>query len=163
MKTLLPGSFVYAFLLILIQTYLLVYFSLLLLRLLKLLKRPYGGMDYAEILPAALILLGVLIISVGNAPGIFQAAKFYADTGTPMTESLLLFFARSFFIVFLFNIFFIALNYLNLRFLFRAQYTEPALSVSLLLSAIAIGTSIVFWLCCKEIIDNMTPKFINFQ
>lgn len=163
MKTLFPASFAFAFFLMVIQTYLLIYFSLLVLRQLKLLKRPYGGMDYSESLPAAIILLGVLVISSSDSAGIFQAARFYGDTNNAIGESLFLFFARSFLIVFFFSAVFVILNFLNIRFLFRRHFQEPVLPVSMILCAITAGMAIICWFSCKEIIDNMTPRLINFQ
>ena len=163
MKTIFPSHIVYTFILLVLQTYLLIYITLLLLRKLKLLKRPYGGMDYAESLPAAVILLGVLLISSGDVSGIFQAAKSYGDVNTTIGEPFFLFFTRSFMIILIFSVLFVVLNFLNIRFLFRGHFKEPSLSVSLILCAIILGLTVICWLSCTEVIDNMTPKIINFR
>jgi hypothetical protein len=162
MKTLFPSSFMLAFILLIIQTYLLVYLTLLLLRRLKLLKKPYGGMDYAESLPAAVILLGVLIISSGDVYAIFQTAKIYIYGNGSAGEAFYLFFVRSFTIILIFCVLFIAMNFLNIRYLFRGHFQAPALPVSIIICSITIGLAAVFWLSSREVIDNMTPKIINF-
>jgi hypothetical protein len=162
MKTLFPAHFVFTFFLLVIQTYLLIYVTLLLFRRLKLMKRPYGGMDYSESLPAAVILLGVLLISSGDVSGVYQAAKSYGGGNTFIGEPFLLFFARSFMITLIFSLLFIVLNFLNIRFLFRGHFREPSLTVSIILCAIIVGFASVCWLTCKEVIDNITPRVINF-
>jgi hypothetical protein len=163
MKILFPPYVVFAFLLLVVQTYLLIYVALLLLRRLKLLKRPYSGMDYSESLIAAILVLGVLTISSTDASEIFQATKSYGDSHARIAEPSLLAFARSFLVILFFSLLFIILNFLNIRFLFKGYIQSPSLPVSMLLCAIAIGFDLVCWFTCKEIIDNMTPRLINFQ
>jgi hypothetical protein len=163
MRTLLPAYVGFAFILMIIQTYLLVYMSLLLLRRMKLLKRPYSGMDHSESLTAAIIMLGLLSISSADVAGIFQAAKFYGDGPISMREPLFAFCAKAFLVILFFSLLFIFLNYINIRFLFRRDYQTPSLPVSIFLSVIAIGLALVCWFTCKEIVDNMTPRFVNFQ
>lgn len=163
MKTLFPLHTVFTFWLLIMQTYLLVYIVLLALRGMKLLKRPYSGMDYAELLPASVILLSTLLISSADASGILQAAKFYSDKYSLMKEPFILFFARSFMVVLFFNLLFIVLNFLNIRFWFRDNYNAASIPVSLLLCAISLGFAIVCWFTCREVVDNMTPRLIDFQ
>jgi len=163
MKTLFPASFVFAFTLVLIQTYLLVYFALYVMQRLKLLKKPIGGMDHTELIPAAIMLLGTLIISSSDVPGIFQAAQSYSERNQAASETLAWFFARSFTIMLFFCLLYIILNYLNLRYLISGYRKEPVLTISILLSAISCGMAVVFWFSCKEIIDYTTPKFIDFR
>src|SRR5688500_17499434 len=136
MKTLFPSSFVLAFILLVIQTYLLVYVTLLLLRRLKLLKKPYGGMDYAESLPAAVILFGVLIITSGDVAAIFQMAKTYVYGNSSAGEAFYLFFVRSFTIILIFCVLFIALNFLNIRYLFSGHFQTPTLAVSIIICSV---------------------------
>jgi len=163
MKTLFPAHIGFTFLLLVTQSYLFIYVTLLLLRRLKLMKRPYGGMAYSESLPAAVILLGVLLISSGDTSGIFQAAKSYGDNNASIGDSFFLFFARSFMITLIISLLFIVLSFLNIRFLFRGHFKEPSLAVSIILCAIIIGFAAVCWFTCKEVIDNMTPRIINFR
>lgn len=163
MKSFFPAHFAVACLLVLIQSYLLVYFAMFLLRRLKLLKKPYGGMDYSEALPATFVILGVLLVSSGDIPGIVQAAKFFSTGDEPVSEPFLLFFARAFAIVLIFVVFFVILNFMNIRYLFGGQFQEPTLVVSILLCAISVGLAAIFWPICREVIDNMTPKYISFQ
>ena len=120
-------------------------------------------MEYSETLRAAIIILGVLLMSSVDAPGIFQAAKSYSDSYASAGGPFLLFFVRSFLVILSFSLVFIFLNFLNMRFLFREDYKEPSLSVSILFCAIAIGFALVCWFTCKEVVDNMTPRYINFQ
>ncbi|RFM26562.1 hypothetical protein [Deminuibacter soli] len=163
MKTFLPTHIIFTFPLLIVQSYLVIYVSLLLLRRMKLLKRPYSGMNDAETLPAAFILLGVLIISSANAPALFQAVKSFGETYTSITEPFLLFYARSFLVTLFTSLLFIALNFVNLRFLFRADYPVPNLPVNLLICAIGVGFAIICWYTCREVLDNMTPQYINFR
>lgn len=162
MKTIFPVHIYIAFLLLIIQAYLLVYVTLFILQRLKLLKQPYGGMDYPELLPAVAILTCVLLISSANASAIFQAVKTYRDGNTSPGESSFLVLARSFLIILFVCLLFIVLNFLNIRFLFRGYYQAPTLPVSILLCAITTGIALTCWIVCKEITDNMTPRFINY-
>src|ERR1700754_1272433 len=163
MKTLFPVYIGVTFSLLIVQTYLLVYIALSLLRRIKLLKLPYSGMEYSESLRAAIIILGVLLMSSVNAPGIFQAAKSYGDSYASAGAPFLLFFVRSFLIILSFSLVFIFLNFLNIRFLFQEDYRETSLSVSILFCAIAIGFAVACWFTCKEVVDNMTPRYITLQ
>jgi len=163
MKTIFPAYIGVAFPLLVAQTYLLIYATISLLRRMKLLKRPYSGMEYSESLYAAIIILGVLLMASADAPGIFQAAKSYSDSYTSAGGPFLLFFSRSFLVILSFSLLFIFFNFLNIRFFFREDHKEPSLSVSILFCAIAIGLAVACWVTCKEVVDNMTPKYINFQ
>lgn len=163
MKTLLPLHITFTFWLLILQTYLLAYITMLALRAMKLLKQPYNGMDYAESLPLAIVMLGTLLISSADINGIFQAAKFYNYKQGVLEKTFFLFFARSFGVVLFFNLLFVAVNFLNIRLLFRGHYKAPAMPVSLLLCALSMGIALVCWLTCREIIDNITPRLIIFQ
>lgn len=163
MKTLLPLHITFTFWLLILQTYLLAYITILILRAMKLLKRPYSGMDYAESLPLVVVILGSLLISSADINGLFQAAKFYNYQQGLLEKSFFLFFARSFVMVLFFNLLFIATSFLNIRLLFPGHYKAPSMPVSLLLCALSIGIALVCWLTCREIIDNITPRLISFQ
>jgi hypothetical protein len=162
MKTIFPAHIWVTFPILLAQTYLLIYASFLLLRRMKLLKRPYSGMDYAESVRAAVIILGVLLMSSVDAPGIFQAAKSYGDSYGPSGNLFFLFFVRSFLVILFFSLLFIIVNYLNIRFLFRGEHSDASLAVSILFCAVAAGFAAVCWFTCKEVVDGITPRYINF-
>lgn len=163
MKTLFPPYIVLPSLLLVVQTYLLICITLPLLRRIKLLKKPYAGMDYAETLLATILLLGVLFISSADATGLFQAARTYDNPQELIEKTTLQFFARSFLVILLMSTLFIGLNYLNMRLWFRDYYKSPGLPLSMLLSAIAVALALTGWFTCKEVIDGITPKLINLQ
>ena len=146
-----------------IQTYLLVYATLLMLRRMKLLRRPYSGMDYPEALLAGILLAGVLLISAADGPGVFQATRSYSEQRSSMGMSSFLFFARAFLVVLFFSLLFVILNYINIRLLFRRDLQVANWPVSILLCAIAIGIMIVCWFACREVVDGLTPKLVNFS
>ncbi|WP_300603878.1 hypothetical protein [Niabella sp.] len=163
MNTFLPAHIGFALLLMLFQTYLLFYVTLFLLRRLKLLKRPYNGMDDAELVMAATILLGVMFLSGANTPGLIQAARSYSDIYPSIGRPLLLYFARFFIIVLFFSGLYITLCFVNLRILFRRHYPDPGMAVSILVAAVTIGMALICWFTSRAIIDQMTPQFINFR
>jgi uncharacterized membrane protein len=163
MKTLLPPQLGLSFLLILVQTYLLVYFALMLMRGTKLLKRPYSGMEYSEALLSAIILLGVVSLSTTNVGGLFQTVRFYSEGDLMLGKASYQFFARTFMIILFFCFTFIGLIYLNRRIFFPGQLQSPSISINLLHCSIAIGLAIICWLTASELIGNMVPKIINFQ
>ncbi len=96
MQSLFPPHLGLSFLLIIVQTYLLVYFSLILLRGIKLLKRPYSGMEYSESLLVAIILLGVVSLSTTNVSGLFQTVRFFSEGDFALGKASYQFFARTF-------------------------------------------------------------------
>lgn len=163
MKALFSPQIGLSFLLLIVQTYLLIYVALLLMRGAKLLKRPYSGMEYSESLLAAIILLGVVSLSATNATGLFQAVRFYSEGDFALGKASYLFFARTFMIIMFFCLTLIGLTYLNVRLLFSGSPQSPNLSINLFHSAIAVGLAIICWLTARELIDNMVPKIINFQ
>ena len=163
MKALFPTYVGFVLILLIVQTYLLISIALLVLRYMKLLKRPYSGMDDAESLFAAIIIAGVLALSSTDAGTILQAAKIYSDSHTLTGNLSGLFFARSFMIILLFSLLFIIINFLNIRFLFRVKHPSPSLSISILHCSIAVGFGIVCWFVCREVIYDITPRWINFQ
>lgn len=163
METLLPLHIGAAFLLLLFQTYLIFYITTLFLRRLKLLKRPYNGMDYPEALVAAVVIAGILFISSADVSGLFQAAQSYTSYAPSTGKPLLLFFARSFMIVLFFGLLYIFLSFVNLRLLFYKQNAAPGLVTAILAGILALGIALIFWFACREIIDGMTPKLFNFQ
>lgn len=163
MNTILPGHLALTCLLSIMQIYLLVYAVLSFMRRIKLLKRPYSGMDYAESVHAAGIILGAVIISSASVPSLFQAVQYFAN-GTPFkTDMFLYFFARSFMAILFFSLLLTALSFLHNRFLFHDNYLNPSLPVAMILTSISLALAVVCWFACHEIIDSFTPKSISFQ
>ncbi|MCF3110254.1 hypothetical protein LL912_15830 [Niabella sp. CC-SYL272] len=163
MNNFLPAHMVFALLVLLFQTYILFYITLFLMRRLKMLKLPYNGMDHAELLIAVTVILGVMFLSVANAPGLFQAAGSFSDRYPSIGKPLLLYVLRFFIVILLFSSLYIVLSFVNLRVLFRRYYPEPGMTVSLLIATVTIGIALVCWFTCGAIIDQMTPQFINFR
>ncbi|MBO9592522.1 MAG: hypothetical protein J7599_06385 [Niabella sp.] len=163
MKHFLPAHIGIILLLLLFQTYILFYITLFLLRRLKMLKRPYNGMDHAELLVAAVVLLGVLFLSSANAPALFQAAQSYSDLDLSPAKHLLLYFVRSFAVILFFSGLYVMLGFVHLRLLFRRYYSTPGIATSILIATVTIGIALVCWFTCKEVLDYITPRFINFR
>lgn len=163
MNTLFPLYIGLVSLLLIVQTFLLIYITFLFLRQMKILKQPYGGMEYSESLLAATILGGVLLISSADISGITQATKSYGEDQALFGARLLSFSGRSFLVVLLLAVLFIVSNIISIRILCRGDYQLLTLPVSMLLCAINLGFVLIFWSIGREIIDSITPRIINFQ
>ncbi len=163
MNHFLPTHFGIILLLLLFQTYILFYSTLFLLRRLKMMKRPYNGMDHAELLVAAVVLSGVLFLASANAPALFQAAKSYSDMDLSTGKLLLLYFIRSFTVILFFSGLYIILGFVHFRILFRKYYPSPGTAISILITIVTIGIALVCWFTCREILDYITPRFITFR
>jgi len=151
------------FLLLLPQTYCLLFASLFLLKSLGLLKRPYSGMDYAELLPAAALVAGVFFVSIAAAPGIFQSVQTWSGGGAVQIRMLLLFFVRVFVLVSIACLVSHLMGYLHIRYLFKGHLQSPTMPVSLLLTVINLGTAILSAYACREAVDAISPKLIILQ
>jgi hypothetical protein len=158
MNTLFPVYTWLALGLLLLQTYLIIFIGLLLLKKIKLLKQPYSGMEFSEVLPAGMVLLCVLFISSADVPGLFQSTRVYMDSKDSPSHASFIQFTRFFLVVLFFGIL-----YIIIRYFFRANEKEVSLPVSILHCAIIIGFAIICWIVCKELVDRMTPQFINFR
>lgn len=154
---------VIGFLLLLTQTYSLVFGSLFLLKSLGLLKRPYSGMDYAELLPAAALVAGVFFVSIASAPGIFQSVQTWSGGGVVQIRMLLLFFVRAFVLVSIASLVSHLVGYLHIRYLFKGHFQSPTMAISLLLTVINLGTGILSAYACREAVDAISPKLIILQ
>jgi hypothetical protein len=154
-------------LLIILQEFVLLFGSITVLKRLKFLKTPYAGMEYSQLLIGAAFILGVFLISTGSTAGVFQSFKSFQNGSEGVLANTFSKFSQFFMIVLLFEVLFFLVGILSIK-LFAGfgksnQVEQGNIPTSVLVAIILIGFSIVFQLCTGEIVDYITPKYINFR
>jgi uncharacterized membrane protein len=69
-------------LLLVLQAFILLFLCLFVLRRLKIVKTPYAGMDYSQVIIAAAFLFGVFFISTSDTGALFQAFKTFQNAAS---------------------------------------------------------------------------------
>lgn len=154
-------SFGFPVLLLVVQIFLICFACRTALRGMGILRKPYNGMDYGLMLYAASLMLGMLVIAASNAENLFQSARVYMDSsGNPFQQTILQF-TKLFFIVLITGLLFLSINYANFKLIAGGNKEEPGMPVSILLSSIALGSTVLFWIITKELTNLLTPKILG--
>ena len=161
LQTLLPIG------LLVLQTYLFVFLTITILRRTKILKSPYAGMEYGEVVLAASLLFGVVFISTADGDSLFQAFKIYQNRGVSVWSDTFIKFSQFFLLILCVIVVFLVLVYLNMK-LIRGRNDIPdrgylSLPVGLLMAAVVIAFSIVFRICANQLAQLVTPQYLNFN
>jgi len=153
--------------LIILQCFVLLFGSITILKRLKFLKTPYAGMEYSQLLVGAAFIFGVFLISTGSTASIFQSFKTFQNGSEGVFTNTFSKFSQFFVVVVVFEVLFFLVGIVSVR-LFAGfgkanQVNEGNMPVSILVAVVLIGFSIVFQFCTGEIVDYITPKYINFR
>jgi type III secretory pathway component EscS len=168
MQTLLSFSTLLPIAILLLQAFIILFLSIVILKKLRLLKTPYAGMEYSQVIVAAAIIFGAFYISLSDIPSLFQAYKTYANQQEHIFNNTFSKFSQFFLVVLLFEILFVLVVYAVTKIILGARYSlkemeDGNLPVSILLAVIITAFALVLHYGCKELVDFITPKFISFR
>lgn len=140
--------------------------TIMLLRFVKILQLPYAGMDYAGTVKAAAILLSVMIISFSDITAVIQTVKVFHNYGDNFYSNLFIKFSQFILIVFLTICIFELCVFFAIRVipgLRQSTTTEGDIPGAVLQAIIMLVIAVYLHVCAKEIIETITPKYINFS
>lgn len=152
-------------LLLLLQTFIFLLTAIAVLRYVKLLQLPYAGMEYARLLVAAVVLFSAMIISFADVEGVVQASKTFHNYGNGFYRNLFIKFSQFILIILLTECLFALLCFIIIRVSpgFRQSFVEgDDMPGAILLAVVIFILAVLMYSCAKEIIEILTPKYINF-
>ncbi|MEJ0105519.1 MAG: hypothetical protein WDO19_24455 [Bacteroidota bacterium] len=167
MNTIIQPQIIVPILLLLLQSIVLLFVSVTILRSLKILKVPYAGMEYSQIILASAFIFGILFISSAGVPALFQSFKIFQNRGTDVIANTFSKFSQFFLIIVFFEIIY-SMIFLFLSAIFTGNkkfkdVEEGNIPVSLLVSAITISFAILIKLIGAEIVEWFIPEYISIR
>lgn len=153
-------------LLLILQTFIFLISSTAVLRYLKLLQLPYAGMSYSNLLVAVVILFSVMVISFADVEAVIQATKSFHNYGNGFSRNLFIKFSQFVLVIVLTWLLFALLSFMAIRLisgLRQSSAIEENIPGAILQSSIILIIAILLYVCAKEIIEIITPKYINFS
>ena len=135
------------------------------LRYLKILQLPYAGMQHSKLVVAATILLSVMMISFADTEAVLQTVKTFHNYVDGFYRNLFIKFSQFMLVIVLTECLFALLCFAALRIIpgFRQSSASEEDMPGAILQAVVIFTlAILMYICAKEIMELVTPKYINF-
>jgi hypothetical protein len=153
--------------LLLVQAVVLLFIFIWVLRKLKILRTPFAGMEYSQVMVAAAFLFGAFFIATADSSSLFQTFKTLQNAGQK-TSSGLTKFNQFFLVIVFFEALLTLISFFASKLLLGLKNTakeieEGNIPVSILLSVIIVGFAIILQVCAKEIIEYITPHYINIR
>jgi hypothetical protein len=154
--------------LLLLQAFLLLFICIFVLRRIRLLKIPYGGMEYSEVIVAAMFLFSVFFISTANIEGLFQAFKTFQNQQENVFSNTFSKFSQFFLVILLFELLFGIVSFFIIRILlgFKSSFREiqeGSIPSAILTGVLLISFAVLLQFSAKEVIQYITPQYLNFR
>lgn len=153
-------------LLLVVQTVIIMISTVYVLRYLKILQLPYAGMENRKVVLASTILLSALIISFSDVEALIQAVKTFQQYEENFYKNVFVKFSQFFLVIILAQGLLGLLSFFALKIIpgLKASYpTEDDMPGAIIQGLITIVFAVLLYLCAKEIITTITPKYINFN
>lgn len=153
-------------LLLVIQTIIIMISTVYVLRYTKILQLPYAGMENRKVVLASTILLSALIISFSDVEALIQAVKTFQQYEENFYKNVFVKFSQFFLVIILAQGLLGLLSFFALKIIpgLKASYsTEDDMPGGIIQGLITIVFAVLLYLCAKEIITTITPKYINFN
>jgi hypothetical protein len=168
MKAILNFQIMWPIFIWLLQTMLFLFIGATILWKLGMIKRPLAGMEYSQAIMAAVTIFSVLLISTASAGPLFQTFKTMQNQGSPdwrvygaKAGELLL--VSLFFEVLLGLI----MGSMTKAFMFlrksSQQINEGSMPTAIIASALVLGMAIGLRVMTAEVLEYVTPQYINFN
>jgi hypothetical protein len=146
--------------------FLLVFTSIL--KRFNILKIPYAGIEYSQLIVASSFLFGMFFITTASIEGTFQAFKTFQNDGARLFVNTVNKFSQFFLVILLFEIIFALTSLFVAHFFFgikkvKQELDEGNIPASVLVGIIVIGFSLILQFSAKEVIQYITPQYINFR
>lgn len=153
---------------LLLQTLIFLFMTMVLLKKAKLAVIPFAGAEYSQVVIVSSVVFSVLFISSSSVTGVFTAFKTFQGQQLPIIKPLLLQASQYFVVLCFFELLLwgLALVYFKLFSWMGPVLTsiqQGNLAVSLVIAALLIGSSILLQAMSKELIDSITPQYLNYR
>ena len=153
---------------LLVQAFILLAVCLYVLRKTNLIALPFGGMEYSQAIFAAACLISLFIISTAAVGATFQTYKTYNAQDIPIIKGLLGKSGQFLLVILIFETLLGALIYLVSKLLlgtrnFMEELNSGNIPLSIFIAVISICFSIVLQQMSKEVIEYITPHYLNFR
>jgi hypothetical protein len=161
-ETLLPVG------LLVVQTFVLLFICIFVLRKLKILKTPYAGLEYSQLILASAFLFGVFFISTAGTGALFQVFKIFQNAGSKLFSNTVSKFGQFFLVILFFEFLFGLVSFFIIKLLFGfknslREIEEGNIPSAVLMAVITVSVAVVFQFSTKQIIDFIVPVYINFR
>lgn len=154
--------------LLVLQTFIFLFICTTVLKRLKLLRAPYAGMEYSQLIVAAAFLFSTFYISTADIAGLFQAFKTFENAKENLFANTFYKFSQFFLAALFFEILFalVSIFIIKLSLGFRnpiKEIEEGNIPAAILMAVIIISFAIVFQFCAREVIVYITPQYLDFR
>lgn len=136
------------------------------LRYFKILQLPYAGMEYRKVVLATAALIAMALISFSDVEALIQTVKTYHQYDDGFYRNLLMKFSQFFLIIVIAELLLALVSFVIIRIipgLKQSYSTEDDMPGAILHGFIIIIFAVLLYLCTKEIISTITPRYINFD
>lgn len=168
MKPILNPAILLPVLFMLLQLLIVLFITIAALSRLNIIKPPLGGIEYSQAIFACSILFSVLFIVTAEVSAIFQTFKTLQNQSSGIMQPLAAKSAQFFMIIVFFELILAGLILLCSK-IFTwlnkgvKEIEGGNIPVSLIMSIIIIGLSIVLKAMAEEIIQYIVPHYLTFQ
>jgi hypothetical protein len=168
MKPILNPAIFLPILFILLQLLIVLFLAIIALRRLNIIKLPLGGAEYSQVIFACCVLFSVLFIATAGVPAIFQTFKTFQNQSISIMQPLAAKSAQFFVVIIFFELLQVGLVFLCTK-VFAwlnkgvKEIESGNLPISLIMSTITIGFSIVLNIMAEEIIQYIVPHYLSFR
>lgn len=139
-----------------------------LLRRFGFIVQPFSGADYSQIIFAASVLLGVLLIAISPVKATFQAFYTYQSGNKQIFASLISKSGQYFIVMLVCEILFGVIIWFTSKTINWAgkslkEIREGNLPLSCIMAIIIVGASLLLQSITMEILDHLTPRALLFR
>lgn len=166
MKSILSLYNLLPMLLLVVQTLIFLVSTVAVLRYIKVLRLPYAGMEHSKLLIGATILLSLIIISFSDVGGVIQTVKTFQNYETGFYRNVFVKFSQFILLTVLTQCLFGLLCYVCIKIipgLRQSSVNEDDMPGAVLQAIVIFLLALLLYACAKEIIETVTPKYINFN
>lgn len=168
MKQLFDISIMLPFGILLIQSLILLAICMYALRKMQLISLPLGGMEYSQAIFTAACLISLFIIFTSAISPTFQSSRTFNAQDIPLYTNLLGKSGQFLLVILVIQTLQGGLMFLGAKlFLGTGKFTEELntgnIPFSIFVAVMTIGFSILLQQMCKEVIEYITPHYLNFR
>lgn len=154
--------------LLVIQALIVLFICVGVLKRMRILRTPYAGMEYSQLIIATVFLFSVFLIAIADTTALFQAFKTFQNNKQDVLSNTISKFSQFFLVVLFFELLFGLISFLVIKLLlgFKNSFqeiNEGNVPAAVIMSIVLLGFSITLNTCAKEILEYMTPQYLNFR
>lgn len=168
MKVILNFQSLFPVVVLLLHAFIILFLCIYLLRKVGILKNPLSGLEYSHAIFGAITIFSVLLISTAGATALFQTFKTFQNQGNPPWQLYLSKSGEYFLVILFFEVLLALIILLFTRtFLLKGNgikdMLEGSIPSALVFSAIVLGFAIVLRVMAIEVLQYITPQYLNFR